>query len=592
MRIVGTRALVRVVGCLWTVALVSAACAPATSPPTQPTASSGGGAGAPTVASVPKTAGEQSKVGGRVIYGSFADAKVLNPVLVNDTASRDVSDRIYGPGGLVLVDPKTGEPKPYVAEKFDVSQDGKMLTFTLRDGVKWSDGSAFSGDDFKFTVQSVMRSKKTVRKSIFQDIVGAKDFGEGKAEDIPGIRVDGKTITVQLENVACQGIIQIGGFGIIPRAEFGRYLDPKDASKNLDDAPENTAPKLALGPFKLKEWTPNDHVTLTRNDNSFLGKPNLDEWVMKVYPDQTAIAAALKTGEVDLALAEPRDLEDLKRVDTLALYRYPNLGYTYIGWNQLRGGKEFFQSKAVRQALTYGLNVDLVIERVLFGEGQKMVAHTPPVSWAYDAQGLNEYKYDPQKAQQLLQQDGWSKGPDGVYQKGGQRLEFDIVTNSGNKVRETLLQVAVEQYKQIGISANAKTESFEALVDRTTKSKDPTYGDQGGHDFDAVILGWSLGADPDAYGIWHSSQAGTGNNSIGYKNPEVDKALADGRTRCPQADRKAAYKRMNQHLNEDQPYNFGFAETRLLFANKKIQGIEAGPYSRLAMWNVEKWQLK
>jgi peptide/nickel transport system substrate-binding protein len=558
--------------------LVTSACAPA-----MPS-----GAPAPTAPAAGQPA--TPKPGGRVILGSFADAKVLSPVLSTDVSSSDVHGQIYQ--ALVDLNPKTGEPTPSLAEKFESSADGKTLTFTLRDGLKWSDGSAFSGEDFKFTAEAVMRSKKTVRKNIFQDIVGAREYGDGAAETISGIVVDGKTITVNLSQPFCPALVFIGGFGIIPRSVFGKYMDPKDASKNVDDAPENTSPTLATGPFKFKDWLPNDRLTLERNDQFYGGRANLDEWVHKVYPDVTALAAAAKTGEVDVASIDPKDLEDLKRAESLTVHSTPQTNYTYIAWNQLRGGKEFLQSKTVRQAMAYGLNMDQVIERILFGEGKKMLGHTPPVLWAYDPEGLNDYRYDPQKAQQLLEQDGWARGSDGVFQKGGQRLEFEIITNSGNKVRETLLQVAAEQYKQIGVNVIPKTESFEALVDRTNKSKDPKYGEQGGKDYDAVILGWANLNEPDAYSIWHSSQIPSGFNQVGYKSDVVDRALEDGRTRCAPADRKAAYKTFNKQLNEDQPYNFGFSPNALLAVNKKFQGVDPGPFSRLAQWNVEKWSIR
>jgi peptide/nickel transport system substrate-binding protein len=329
-----------------------------------------------------------------------------------------------------------------------------------------------------------------------------------------------------------------------------------------------------------------------RND-TFWQKPNIDEWVHKVYPNQDALTAALKVGEVDMAEFDPKDAQDMQSVNTVQVSKYLNLGYTYIGWNQLRGGKEFLQSTPVRQALTYGLNVDLVVERVLFGEGVKMIAHTPPVSWAFDTSGLNTYKYDPAKSEQLLQGDGWVKGSDGIYAKNGQKLEFSIITNSGNKIRETFIQVAAEQYKQIGMSVEPKTESFEALVDRINTSKDPKYGEQGGHDFDAVVIGWSLTADPDMYSIWDSaSTRASENNYIQYKNADLDKAIDDSRTKCAQADRKAAIKTANLIVNEQQPYNFGFAVNVLLGVNKKIQGIAPGPFARQGQAKPETWSIQ
>jgi peptide/nickel transport system substrate-binding protein len=594
----------RIVSTLTASMLMLAACGPAgqATPTSAPAANAPAATSAPATQPTPVTnapaapvptvapAAGQAKQGGRVILGDFADAKTLNPVTVTDVPSDVVTSRIYT--SLISVDPKTGEAGPNLAEKFDFSADGKTLTFQLRDGLKFSDGSPLTGDDFKFTVMATLRSKKTNHKNNVDQIVGAKEYIAGSAEDVSGVKVDGNNITVSLVNSFCPAMIQIGNLSIIPKSVFGKYLDPKDANKNLDDAPENNAPPVASGAFTFKEWVPNDHITLVRNDN-YWQKANLDEWVHKVYPNQDSLTAALKVGEVDMALFDPKDVQDMQSVSSVQVFKYLNLGYTYIGWNQLRGGKEFLQSKAVRQALAYGLNVDQVVDKVLFGEGVKMVAHTPPVSWAYDPSGLNDYKYDPAKAEQLLQQDGWTKGSDGVYAKDGQKLEFSIITNAGNVIRETFIQVAAEQYRQIGISVEPKTESFEALVDRINTSKDPKYGEQGGHDFDANVIGWSLTADPDMYSIWHSNSTHPSeNNYIQYKNPDLDKAIEDSRTHCAQADRKAAIKTANQIINEEQPYNFGFAQNQLLGVSKKIQNINPGPFARQGQAKPETWSIQ
>jgi len=222
-----------------------------------------------------------------------------------------------------------------------------------------------------------------------------------------------------------------------------------------------------------------------------------------------------------------------------------------------------------------------------------MISHTPPVSWAFDTQGMNDYKYDPAKAEQLLQGAGYTKGADGIYAKGGNKLEFSILTNSGNKIRETFIQVAAEQYKQIGVAAEPRAESFEALVDRLNQSKDPKYGEQGGHDFDAIVIGWGLAADPDMYSIWHSNSTHAGeNNAIQYKNPALDKAIEDSRTHCSQAERKAAMKTANQIINEEQPYNFGFAQNILLGVNKKVKNIDPGSYARFGQAKPETWWIE
>lgn len=581
------------------VLVLAAACGPAAppnAPAPQTTQAAPTSGAASTSASQPTSAPAvpgptvgvgQPKPGGRVIVGDIADIKTLNPILVSDVPSDIVASRLFT--GLLTVNAKTGDVQPELAEKYDFSSDGKTLTFQLRDGLKFSDGSALTGDDFKFTVMALLRSKKTNHKNNVDQIVGARQFIDGTADDVSGISIDGNTITVNLANSFCPALTQIGTLSIIPKSVWGKYIDPSDASKNLDDAPENSAPPVTSGAFTFKDWVPNDHVTVTRSDN-YYKKANIDEWVHKTYPNQDALTAALKVGEVDMAQFDPKDLQDMQTVSSVKVFKYLNLGYTYIGWNQLRGGKEFLQHKAVRQALTYGLNIQQVVDKVLFGEGVKMVAHTPPVSWAYDASGLNTYDYNPAKAEQLLQDDGWAKDSDGIFQKDGNKLAFSIVTNSGNVIRETLVQVAAEQYKQIGINVEPKTESFEALVDRLMQSKDPMYGDQGGHDYDAVVIGWSLTSDPDMYSIWDSNSTHAGeNNSIQYKNPDLDKAIDDSRTHCAPADRKDAFKRANTILNDEQPYNFGFALNVLLGVSSKIQGIDPGPYARVGQASPESW---
>jgi peptide/nickel transport system substrate-binding protein len=585
----------RIVSILAALAWLVAACGPATPTP-EPTQQSQAPQAAPTISGqatsapvvpAPTIGVGQPKAGGRVIVGDIADVKTLNPILVTDVPSDLVTSRVYA--GMLDVDPKTGDVVPDLADKYDFSSDGKTLTFQLRDGLKFSDGSALTADDFKFSVEALLRSKKTNHKNDVDQIVGARQFTDGTSDDVSGITADGNTITVQLVNSFCPALTQIGTLAILPKSVFGKYIDPSDPSKNLDEAPENSAPPVASGPFTFKEWVPNDHVTVVRNDN-YWQKANIDEWVHKTYPNQDALTAALKVGEVDMTQFDPKDLQDMQSVASVKVFKYLNLGYTFIGWNQLRGGKEFLQDKAVRQALAYGLNVQQVVDKVLFGQGVKMVAHTPPVSWAYDPSGLNTYDYDPAKAEQLLQQDGWAKGDDGIYAKDGTPLSFSIVTNSGNSIRETLIQVAAEQYKQIGVNVEPKTESFEALVDRLTQSRDPMYGDQGGHDYDAVVIGWSLTSDPDMYSIWDSNSTHAGeNNSIQYKNPDLDKAIDDSRTHCAPADRKDAFRRANQILNEEQPYNFGFANNVLLGVSNRIQGIDPGPYARYGQAKPETW---
>ena len=368
------------------------------------------------------------RTGGQVVVGDIGDVKTLNPFLVNDPTSDVVTSRIYA--SLLSVDPKTGEPKPNLAEKFDLSSDGKILTFQLRDGLKFSDGSALTGDDFKFTVDASLRSKKTTTRTTSTRSSAREEYMDGTATTLGHQRRRqhhhrhaGECLLSRAERDRY--------LAIIPKSVFGKYLDPKDPSRTSTMRPRTPRHRSPAAPSSSRNGCPT--TTSPSSATTTTGrKANIDEWVHKVYPNQDALTAALKVGEVDMAQFDPKDVQDMQSVNTLQVFSYLNLGYTFIGWNQQRGGKEFLQDKAVRQALAYGLNVDQVVDKVLFGEGVKMIApHAAGVVGLSTRLDLNDYKYDPAKAEQLLQDDGWAKGGDGIYAKDGQKLEFSLVDQFG-----------------------------------------------------------------------------------------------------------------------------------------------------------------
>ncbi len=550
--------------------LVAISCAPSTS--------GGGTSAAPSEAPVR---------GGSIVVGAVSDPKTLQPVISTDTASSGVWQEIYV--GLTRTNRESGETEPFLAEKFDVSADGKTVTYTLRDGLVWSDGAPFTGDDYKYTVEAVMRSPKTVRKSQVDLITGAKDYGAGKTDSISGIQVSGKTITIKLDRTFCPAIAALGGAGaggILPSAKFKTVWDNKttDVSKNIDDNPLNMAPPASMGPFAFKELKPGVQTTLTRNEKYFLGAPNVDEYIVKIYADATAVKNALATGEVTYGGVEAKDFDELTKNDQLTSYRFKSLTYDYIGWNAKAAKAPWLTSKDVRQALWYGIDSDSIIKRVLFGYGSKQLAHNVPVSWAYDPGGLTDYKRDVAKAKQLLEKAGAKMGSDGIYRwTDGSPMKMRIETNQGNNRRETILQVAQEQYKEIGIQVDPLLESFNQLLDRT----DP------GTDYEGFILGWSLGADPNPYSIWHSSQTGKGQfNNVFYTNPEVDKALETNREGpdCSKEARKKANHAVDVALNQDAPYTFLLSPDTVGFSNKGLRNFQPFTFSR--EWNIEKWWLK
>lgn len=563
-------------------ALVVTACQTGT-PGASPTP---GGTGGGTATPSPTA---EAVRGGRIIEGSISDIRTLQPILVTDVPSSVVSGLMYD--GMITANKDNGEPEPNMAT-FEVSDDSLTYTFTFRDDVNWSDGRPVVAEDWYTGIKAVAKSQLSVRKSLFALVEGFQAYVDGEADEISGVTIDPsnpKKFSVKLSAVDCGAIFNLNGY-VIPAHVFGQYLTAPE-SDAIDRAPENTNPQVVNGPFKFVEWRQGDQVILERNEDYWKGAPYADEYIYKVVADATVLAAQLKTGEVNYGTIEPKDLADMEAQEGLTITRTGQLGYTYIGWrvNSPNPGAAALADKRVRQALAYGLDIDQVIETVLFGEGTKQVAHHVPVQWAYpDPATLNQYEYDPARAEELLQEAGYTKNADGIYAKDGQPISFSIVTNSGNNTRETLAQIAAEQYAQIGVQAEAKFEAFQGLVTKLT---------EGSPEVEAVIIGWSLGTNVDPYGIWHSDQVPdpatgkTGFGFTGYTNPELDDLIEQGRSPedgdCTIETRKEIYGRFNQILNEDQPYNFGFSGRVLHVTQDSMQNFDPGSFG--TRWNIEQW---
>ena len=529
--------------------------------------------------------------GGRLIEGTFADAKTFAPFLANDPASLTVSGLVYD--SLFRVDAKTGEIKPNLGT-WTVSADGLTYRWKIEPGAVWSDGRPVIGQDYLTGVKAVARSKKAVRVSSFQDIEGFDEYRTNVAQTVKGIMIDPadpKVFFVKFKRVFCPALTNAFGSaaGPLPTQIYAKYTGPDDSGPKIDDAPENMAPPVSSGPFAFRSWKPNDELMLARNDRYFRGTPYLDQYVLKVVGDVTSLAAQLRSGEINFGTIEPKDLDDIKKRETLRVYSYADLSYNYIGWSMRSAGAPALSDKRIRQALAYGLDMNAVVQQVLYGQGSRVFQHHIAASWASaDPSMLNRYPYDPVQSGQLIRAAGFSLGADGYYAKDGKPLQLTIITNSGNKVRETLLQTAVDQYKIIGVKVTPRLVPFDNMVDILSSRSE---------DISGWIIGWKLSVEPDPYGIFHSNsipdtaKRTTGYNFGAWTSAAADNAIDAARTPmsgdCSQATRKKSYEALNRLLNDEQPYDFGFAPTTLLVAPRDLRGLDPGTFSVYA--DIEKW---
>lgn len=537
--------------------------------------------------SPPPVAAETPTRGGRIVETTGLEVFTLQPVLSVDVAGSRVISKIYD--SLVRYDPRTGEAKPNLGT-WSISSDGLTYTWEIDAGATWSDGRPITGEDYLAQVKNYARSKKTVRKGNFRDIVGFKQYEDGKATRIEGIALDArepKRFAVTFARVFCPALSNAFGFPLTPAHVFGKYAVDTDPSKDLDDAPENLAPPVASGPFTFKEWRKGDEIVLTRNDRYWRGAPFVDEWILKFVAGTASVAERFKTSGVTLGNIVAAERAEAERLG-LKVFGYQQLFYRYIGWNVRSPTAPALADRRIRQALAYGLDVDAVIKQQFMGEAARMVSPHLPTSWALPSAGLERYGFDQDRARQLIGSAGYVRGADGFYAKGGTMLEFTLTTISGQAAPEALLQVATDQYRQIGVKVKPRLEPLQTF--------NPLVLDGA---LDAWIYGWNLGADPDPFAIWSKEQIPDpaakrpGFNSGGYTRPEVEQAMIEARTPsngdCSQAARKKHYETFNRLLNEDQPYNFGYAPNALIAVDPRLHLVEPGPFD--ASPSIEKWWL-
>jgi len=489
--------------------------------------------------------------GDAYVEASIGDASYLNPVLAYDSASNDINALVYN--GLMKYDKDirlVGE----LAQSWEIKQGGKEFIFHLRPNVRWHDGAPFTAEDVKFTYERLIDPKvKTPFGSDYQIV------DRVEAPDPLTFRV------IYKEPYA--PALESWGMGILPKHIF----ENGDFNQN----PANRRP-IGTGPYKFVEWKTDEKIVLTVNPDYFEGRPRLNRYIYRIIPDNAVQFLELRQQSIDSMGLTP---DQYKAYPEFFIhynkYRYPSFSYTYLSFNLRR---PMFADKRVRQALAHAVNKSEIIDGVLLGIGRPATGPFPPSSWAYNP-AVKDYDFNPEKAKAMLAEAGWKDtNGDGWLDKDGQRFEFTIITNQGNKTRELSSLIIQNHLQAVGIKVHVRIIEWASFLHNFINKRN----------FDAALLGWNLSRDPDQYVIWHSGQTGDNQyNHVGYNNPEVDKILEDGRREFNFEKRKALYNRMHALLADDLPYIFLYYPDSLPVIHKRIQGPQVAPAG--LGWNFREW---
>ena len=479
-----------------------------------------------------------------LVYGSAGYTRIdpamdehceINLLLFNGLTAHDGNDQIV----------------PALAERWDYDEANCTYTFYLREGVKWHDGEPFTARDVKFTIEAIMDPENGSEN--------APNF-----EDVEEITVpDDKTVVFRLSapNVA---FLDYMTMAILPQ----HLLQGKDMQES-----DFFRHPVGTGPYKLESWDAGQSIVLVKNEDYYLGAPKIDRIIFKIVTDDTAQALQLKSGEIDLALLDPKNAKDFTDKEGYTCYDMTTADYRGIlfnFWNDY-----WTENRDLIPAICYGIDRQAIIDSVLLGQG--MAAYSPLQRNIYNDSNVEHYDYDPEKAKTILEDAGCTMGEDGFYERNGKEIGFVISVMAGEQDRIDIAQAAAQQLRDIGINCTVDI---------------PAQMDWGGQM--ACLIGWGspFDADDHTYKVFGTDK---GANYSGYSYEKVDELLKKARETDDDAQRKAYYQQFQQALTEKMPYTFIAYVDAIYVGKSNIQGITPdtvlGHHGVGIFWNIADWTL-
>ena len=425
----------------------------------------------------------------------------------------------------------------YSRELLPATEHNPTLIFHLRPNVKFHDGHAFDAYDVKFTFEAIMDPKNLSPRTA--------DYEPVKTVEV----IDPLTVRIVYKRLYSPAL-GTWGMGILPehllnpdaiRDEAVRLgKDPKTFSMRQSTFNRNP---MGCGPFVFREWKSDQFIGLERFDDYWEGSPNFGKYLYRIIPDTLTQEMEFYAGTVDSYSVQPHQVQRLESDPKYQGFSGLSLGYTYIGYNMRR---EPFNDRRVRRALGMAIDVEKIINYVLYAQGERITGPFVKQTDYYNP-GIDPVPFDPQGALKLLEEAGWKRNKEGWLEKDGKRFQFTLITNNGNDLRKAVLSIAQDAWKQIGIDVRTDILEWAVFIqERVDKA-----------DFDALILGWQMPIEPDLYQIWHSSQTHPHQlNFVGFKNEEADDLIVKIRQEYDH-DKQVEYShRLHEIIAREQPYTF------------------------------------
>lgn len=514
----------------------------------------------------PATAGEETpRRGGTVVVGWTAEPGGVNELIQpTSQVSSEVVFRIFR--HLVEEQPDyTEHPptmKPQLAKSWEWSPDHKVLTFHLREDAVWSDGVPITAEDVRWTWQA-----QTHPDVSWDNAVSKEAITDVEVVDPHTVRFHySRAYTAQLLNANEGVILPKHAWGKLPFSEWRKSADW--FKKNL----------VVSGPFTVASWEPQQQLVLVRNDRYYdKGLPYLDRVVMRFISDQPSLIPQLLSGDLEFTpQITPGDVPRLRSAPHLRVLDYWVNLYVGIGWNNEH---PLFADPEVRRAITLATDRQTIVDTLLGSYGKVAVSPVPSFIWAHD-RSIAPWPYDPAEARRILAAKGWKDSDsDGILDKGGKPFAFEILTNAGNQARIDAAIMVQDQLKKVGIKVEPRQVEFNTLVERTIAG-----------DFHGSIIGFSADTSLDLTSSFSTEGIADGANYMRYRNPEVDRLLAEALTQREMEQMEPYVHKAQQIIHREQPLTFLWESKRLSVIDQRVQNARPSPSA--AFFNLQEWWVR
>ncbi len=484
-----------------------------------------------------------------LIFASESEFAGLNPILEETNLDAFLFR------GLMRFD-EHNIPVNDIAESIKISDDQMTYTITIRNDVTFHDGQTLTVDDMIFTIDSILDDANgSFLKSDFIHVASMK-------------KVDDTTMTIQLDEPFTPMLDKLT-VPILPKHAF--------EGQEIRTATFNQQP-IGAGPYKFEQWDKGNSLTLKAYPSFFGTKASIEKVIFKFIPDSNVRALQLKSGEVDIALLDPNQVEELSKVEHLKMYEVESADYRGVLFNMKY---PLWQDVTIRKAISYSTDRAGIVKGILHGYGTE--AYSPLQKHTFVNNNIEQYTYDIDKANELLEQADWQLADDGFRYKDGEKLAFTITAPITDTVRVNMANYVAEGYKAVGADVEVAALDWSNIVIEETE---------------AFMVGWGSPYDADhhTYSLFHSGESSltsAGYNYGSYANATVDALLEEGRTTVDPEKRKEVYMALQEELAQDPPFAY-FAYVDAVYGiNHQISGVKErilGHHGAGFLWNVEEWE--